>query len=457
MSDLSSPPPSSLDEFLGRRALSPRARVLRRAALIAAAILVLAGLYRLFFGHGAPIVHYDTTAVRRGNLSVAVAATGNLQPTNEVQVGSETSGLITEVLVDNNEPVRKGQVLARLDTARLNDAILQAKAQRQSAEASVVQARATLTLARANLARLEQVHTLSGGKVPSASELDTARAEAARDEANVAVAEASVAQAKAALSTAETQFSKAVIRSPVNGVVLSRQIDPGQTVAASFSTPTLFYIAEDLRTMRLDVKVDEADVGEVRAGLEATFTVDAYPEKVFKARVLRVDYGANATRTVTIGATSSSSGASSGSSSVVAYTAVLSVDNPDGILRPGMTATARIVTNERTQVLLVPNPALRFTPQVGGPGKNAGGGVAGAIMFRPKIDTGDRQVGVGRGSTRTVYVLGAGNTPRAVEVKVGETNGNLTEVSGKDLHEGDAVITGQLAGGPASAPAGGPR
>ena len=314
----------------------------------------------------------------------------------------------------------------------------------------MVQTRATLGLARANLSRLEEVSRLSAGKVPSASELDTARAEVARDDANVAVATAAVAQAKAQLSTAQTQFSKAVIRSPVNGVVLSRQIDPGQTVAASFSTPTLFYLAEDLRRMRLDVKVDEADVGQVRPDLSATFTVDAYPTKVFQAKVLRVDYGANATRAMTIGSSSSGTTTTGGSAStVVAYTAVLGVDNAEGILRPGMTATANIVTSERAGVLLVPNPALRFTPQASN-GKPSGGGVTGAIMFRPRIDNGDRQVMLGRGSTRTIYVLGADQKPRPVEVRVGETNGNVTEVSGKDLKEGDAVITGQLAVGPAA-------
>jgi HlyD family secretion protein len=420
----------------------------RQVALVLVGLIVLFVAYRVFVARGAAPVSYATTAARRGNLSVSVSATGNLQPTNEVQVGSETSGLVTEVTVDNNEPVRKGQVLARIDTSRLEDSIRLAKAQLQSAEANVVQARATAGLADANLQRLEQVHALSGGKVPSATELDTARAERARDLANVAVAEAGVAQARAQLSTAETQFSKAVIRSPVNGVVLSRQIDPGQTVAASFSTPTLFYIAEDLRTMRLDVKVDEADVGQVRAGLAATFTVDAYPEKTFKAQVLRVDYGANATRSSAIGSSSSSTTTSGGSSSsVVAYTAVLSVDNADGILRPGMTATANIVTMERTNVLLVPNPALRFTPPAAGDPKAPGGGVTGAIMFRPKMDAGDHQVALGRGSTRRIYVLEANQALRPVEVRLGETNGSVTEVSGEGLHAGDAVVTGLLATG----------
>jgi HlyD family secretion protein len=448
------PPPSTgLEEFLGRQALSPRVRRMRQAAMILAAILVLVGVYRLIFGHGATIVHYATTPARHGNLSVSVSATGNLQPTNEVQVGSETSGLVTEVLVDNNEAVKKGQVLARIDTARLQDTILQARAQLQSAQAVVLQAHATRQLAQTSLARLEEVSKLSAGKVPSATELDSSRADLARDEANVAVADAGVAQARAQLSTAETQFSKAVIRSPVNGVVLSRQIDPGQTVAASFSTPTLFYIAEDLRRMRLDVKVDEADVGQVRSGLLATFTVDAYPDKTFHAKVLRVDYGANATRAVTIGASGSGTTTSGGTSnSVVAYTAVLSVDNADGILRPGMTATATIVTSERANVMLVPNPALRFTPQAVDGSKPSGGGVTGAIMFRPKIDTGDRQVGLNRGSTRTLYVLGKDNAPLPVEVRVGETNGSVTEVIAAGLHEGDAVITGQLATGTTVAP-----
>ncbi|MGB7904275.1 MAG: efflux RND transporter periplasmic adaptor subunit, partial [Steroidobacteraceae bacterium] len=381
----------------------------------------------------------STTPVQRGDLRVTVSATGNLKPTNEVEVGSELSGLVTEVNVDNNDRVTKGQVLARIDTARLQDTIAQSRASLQSAIASVAQAEATAQQTKASLARFEEVHALSGGKVPSAAELDTARAEYARAVAGVRTAEAGVARARAQLSSDQTQFSKALILSPVTGVVLSRQIDPGQTVAASFNAPVLFLIAEDLSAMRLEVKVDEADVGQVAAGQSATFQVDAFPGRTFPARVERVDVGANAS------AGSTTSGNSS--STVVAYTAVLTVDNKDSTLRPGMTATADIVTSEKRDVLLVPNSALRFSPDASAAGGERSGVTRVLMPGPPRGTAGNktREVQIGRGSAQEIYILDAKGEPEPVAVKTGDTNGTLTEVTGATLREGAAVITGKLA------------
>ena len=434
-----SPERSTLDEFLGRQPSSERMRQLRRVAPVAA-LLLLAGLAALYFtGRGNDQPNYATTPVQRGDLRVTVSATGNLQPTNEVEVGSELSGLVTEVNVDNNDQVKKGQVLARIDTARLQDSIAQSRASLQSAIASVAQAEATAQQAKASLARFEEVHKLSGGKVPSAAEFDTARAEYARAVAGVRTAEAGVAQARAQLSSDQTQFSKALILSPVTGVVLSREIDPGQTVAASFNAPVLFLIAEDLGAMRLEVKVDEADVGQVAAGQPATFTVDAFPGRTFPAQVERVDVGANAGT----GSTTSSNA----SNTVVSYTAVLTVDNADATLRPGMTATAEIVTSEKRGVLLVPNAALRFSPDASA-ASGERSGVTKVLMPGPPRGTAGnktREVKIGRGSEQRVYVLDAQGEPEAVAVTTGDTNGTLTEVSGDSLREGAAVITGKLA------------
>ncbi len=425
-----------LDEFLGRRPPSRRARLLRQA-LPFAAVLLLA-LAALFFTRREPPPSFATQQVQRGDLRVTVSATGNLQPTNEVEVGSELSGLVTEVNVDNNDQVTRGQVLARIDTARLQDSITQSKASLQSAVADVAQAEATAQQTKAALARFEEVHALSGGRVPSAAELDTARAEYARAIAGVRTAEAGVARARAQLSSDQTQFSKALILSPVTGVVLSRQIEPGQTVAASFNAPVLFVIAEDLSAMRLEVKVDEADVGQVAAGQSATFQVDAFPGRTFPAQVERVDVGANAGT----GSTTSSS-----SSTVVAYTAVLAVNNSDSTLRPGMTATAEIVTSEKKDVLLVPNAALRFSPDGGAKERT---GVTKVLMPGPPRGTASaqsREVKIGRGSAQQVHVLGADGQPQPVAVTTGDTNGTLTEVTGDSLRAGDAVITGVLAAG----------
>ena len=442
--------PSDIDTFLGVEPPSRHGKLLKWGAIAIGVILLLALVWRLFFAAGSA-VSYATTPVQRGDLEVSVSATGNLAPTTQVNVGVEQSGTIEDVLVNNNDRVVKGQVLARLDLSKLRDALNQARASYRQAVATIAQNRAQAQQDKATLDRYQEVARLSGGKVPSATELDVARGTYARDVANVQAAQAAATAAQAQVSTAETNVSKGVIYSSVNGVVLSRQVQPGQTVAASFSTPTLFTIAEDLSQMKLEVKVDEADVGEVRAGQAARFTVDAYPNRSFPATVTRVDFGANATPQINSAGTT----VTSSTTNVIAYTAALSVANPDEVLKPGMTATAEIVTAQKRGVLLVPNAALRFNPnRGGGSGKqSAGGGLAGAMVPKmPGRRSGggggggaDKTASIGRGSKQAVYIVGADGKPQRVDVKVGSTNGSLTEVVGGDLKAGDRVITGKLA------------
>ena len=443
------PDKAELEEFLG----APAPKPWYKRPLFIAGIVVLLGLIyllaRCFAGPGE--AGYATETVRRGNMQVTVTATGNLQPTNEVQVGSEQSGLVTQVFVDNNDRVTQGQPLARLDTARLQDALTQARAGLASAQAQVATAQATAAQNRADLARQEEVFRVSGGRVPARTELDAARATYRRGVAGVRAADAGVTQARAELSSAQTNLSKATIYSPVNGVVLSRQVDPGQTVAASLSAPVLFTIAEDLSQMKLEVRVDEADVGQVAAGQRATFTVDAYPGRTFQATVLRVDVGANASGSTTSGS-SASNASTSTANTVIAYTAVLSVANPEMLLRPGMTATAEIVTAERRNVILVPNAALRWSPERDAAANKGSGGAASVLVPRGGRRGrggagGGREVTIGRGSRQTVYVLGADGQPQAVQVVVGESNGSVTEVVSGDLREGQEVITSRLAPG----------
>jgi HlyD family secretion protein len=443
---------ASLEDFLG----APAARPWYKRPLFLVGIVVLVGLIYLLSRCFAGTAEggYATETARRGNLTVTVSATGNLQPTNEVQVGSEQSGLVTQVFVDNNDRVVQGQPLARLDTARLQDSLVQAQAGLASAQAQVATAEATAAQARANLARQEEVFRVSNGRVPSRTELDAARAESRRGVAGVLSAQAQVTQARAQLSSAQTNLSKATIYSPVTGVVLSRQIDPGQTVAASLSAPTLFTIAEDLSAMKLEVRVDEADVAQVHEGQRATFTVDAYPGRTFQAQVLRVDVGANASGSTTSG---SSASAAAGTGSVIAYTAILTVQNPEMLLRPGMTATAEIVTTERRNVLLVPNAALRWSPERDAAAtRGQAGGVTSVLVPRGGRGGrggrgagagGGREVSIGRGSRQTVYVLGADGVPAPVRIVVGESNGSVTEVTGGDLREGQDVIVARLAPG----------
>lgn len=432
-----------LTQFLGVEPPSRRARLVKWGA-VAVVVLVVALLAARWIFGGTPPAAYAVQPIERGNLTVPVSATGNLTPTKQVNVGSEQSGIITDVYVQNNDRVARGQPLARLDTARLTDTLQQSIAAVASAEASVAQNQATLMQAQATLARYQEVYRLSGGKVPSQTELDTARADYARAVANVRAARAAVTQAQATVRTNRTNLAKATIYSPVDGVVLSRQAEPGQTVAAGLQVTTLFTIAEDLSRMKLEVKVDEADVGEVRAGQAARFTVDAYPGRTFPATVTRVDVGANATPQVNSAGTTVTS-----TSTVVAYTAILSVANPELQLKPGMTATADIITAERRGVLLVPNAALRFRPDAAGAGQSRGG-LASVMVPRPRRGGGggggaQRQAEIGRGSRQTIYVLGDKGQPRPIEVVVGQSNGSQTEVSGPGVKPGLQVVTGRLA------------
>jgi len=384
-------------------------------------LLAIAGLVLLAARNEAN-PRYEVEEVKRGRLEVTVSATGNLQPTNQVDVGSELSGIIDKVFVDVNDEVKRGQVLARLDTRRLEDQVARSRAALAAAEASVAQARATLQDARANLARLEEVSRLSGGRVPSQAELETGRANVAKAEAALRSAEASVEQARATLRTDETNLAKASIRSPIDGVVLTRKVEPGQTVAASLQAPVLFTLAEDLTRMELQVNVDEADVGQVKPGQKATFTVDAWPGRKYPAVIERVAYGSQVTE------------------GVVYYPTTLRVNNDDLSLRPGMTATAEILTAVHEDVLLVPNAALRFVPRTGEAKRKKG--ILDALLPKPPRPESGRvpKEAKRKDAPRRVYVLKDG-VPTPVEVKTGLTNGRVTEILEGELKPGMQVIT----------------
>lgn len=368
---------------------------------------------------------YVTEPASKGNLTLTVTANGTLQPTRSVNIGSELSGTVLRVLVDVNDRVKKGQILVELDTAKLNDQVLRAKAALASAQAQLAQANATVKESSASLARLEEVAKLSGGKVPSKTELDSARAAHERAVAAGASARANVDSARASLATDETNRAKASIRSPTDGVVLTRSVDPGNAVAASLQAVTLFTVAEDLSQMRLQVNVDEADVGRVKIGQPASFTVSAFPSRRFPAKITRVAYGSTIT------------------DNVVTYQTLLDVENGDLSLRPGMTATSTITAVERKNVLLVPNTALRFTPQTSAAAAPSGSNIMASVMPRmPR--SGARKSATG-GAAKQVWVLREG-APVAVNVTPGISDGRMTEITGGDLTEGMAVITDQRAG-----------
>lgn len=336
---------------------------------------------------------YVTMPVERGDLLVTVTATGTLQPTNQVDVGSEVSGAIRQVFVDFNDTVTAGQPIAELDTAQLEARVASARASLAVQEAALLQAEATVAEAEAKLKRSRE---LASQSVASQQALEADEAAAKRAAAQVASARAQVTSAQAALREAETALGKAVIRSPIAGIVISREVEPGQTVAASFQTPVLFKIAEDLRHMELHLDVDESDIGQVREGQAATFRVDAYPGKTFAAHIVSVRFNPREVN------------------NVVTYETVLSVDNPELLLRPGMTATAEIRVAERKNVVLVPNRALRFIPP--------------ALGAAEADDAGER-----------VFVLRDGEAV-PVRVTTGLGNEEHTELVGGELEPGTQVI-----------------
>ncbi|MFT3848361.1 MAG: efflux RND transporter periplasmic adaptor subunit [Propionivibrio sp.] len=383
-------------------------------------VVAIAAYFALSGGNGTAQGRYLTEEATTGNLVVTISASGTLAPTRSVDVGSELSGTLEAVLVNENDTVKQGQVVARLDISKLQDTAAKSRAAVAAAQANVAQMEATVAESRANLNRLRYVAELSGGKVPSKTELESAEASQQRAVANVDSARAAVVQAQATLKSDETNIAKAVIRSPINGVVLTRKVEPGQTVAATMTTPVLFSLAEDLTKMELQVKVDEADVGNVQVGQPASFTVAAWSGRSFPATLERVGIGSTTT------------------DNVVTYKTVLAVANDDLALRPGMTATARIVTANRENVLMVPNAALRFSPPNGA---EAGpqGSILSRLMPRPPQQR-KAQVRNSSGAEPQVWVLDNGQ-PKPVAVQVGASNGRQTEITGGDLKVGMAVIT----------------
>ncbi|WP_303722642.1 efflux RND transporter periplasmic adaptor subunit [Malonomonas rubra] len=389
------------------------------------ALVVVAVLFFLITEEEKTVPVYSTRDIKTGKLVVTVTATGNLQPTNQVEVGSELSGIVEEIFVDVNDHVKSGQVLAQLDRSKLNDAVTMSRANLVAAQAQVLQAEATAEEARAALGRYQRVAELSGGKVPSKNEMDVAEATLKRAEANVSSANAGVLQAEANLQSDETNLEKARIRSPIDGVVLERDIDPGQTVAASFQAPVLFLLAEDLSKMELHVDIDEADVGQVKEGQTATFSVDAWPGRQYEAVITRVEYGSQET------------------DGVVSYRTVLAVKNDDLSLRPGMTGTADITTLIHENAVLVPNAALRFTPPVAsGEESKQSGSVVMKLFPRPRMQSHKKQI-ASNGASPRVWVLQE-ERPMAIDVTVGSTDGQSTEILDGSLKPGMQVITEAL-------------
>lgn len=425
MSDSNAERSADVAKVLGLDRSGSRPRRLRRFLLfvVVVAVAVASGIFWETRGKTNAIA-YETQPAQRGDLVVSVSATGTLEPIKEVEVGIEVSGTIKTVEVDYNDHVEVDQVLARLDTSKLEAQALQSSSALEAARAKLLQAQATVQEAEAQMARLNEVRKLSGGKMPSQSEYDTQKAAQARARADEASAKAAVAQAQATLDANRSDLDKAVVHSPINGVVLKRSIEPGQTVAAMFQSPVLFTLAEDLTQMELQVDIDEADVGQVKEGQEATFTVDAYPDEVFPARTTEVRYGSETVN------------------GVVTYKAVLKVDNARLTLRPGMTATAQITVNKRDNALLIPNAALRFTPpKAQTEVKSGGGGVLSSILpHPPHPESTPRDETNAKSKDQQVWILRDGQLT-AIPITKGLSDGKMTEVISGELEPGMELVT----------------
>ncbi len=369
-------------------------------AVVVLLVLIAAAAAGLQYWRTERPAGYVTAPVSRGGLTVTVNATGTLAPRDQVDVGAEISGRLDKVNVDYNDHVKKGQVLAVVNTDPIQAQLAQAQAALNANRATVVLNEATV---RETLDRRDRARSLLAMGGISAQDLKTAEETYERAVASVAKAKADVANAAAQVSLYNTQIGKAQIRAPIDGVVLDRKVSTGQTVAATFQTPVLFTLASDLSTMELDVDIDEADIGAVREGQTATFTVDAYPQRVFDAKLVTLH---NAAKTV---------------NGVVTYQGVLAVENKAMLLRPGLTATAEILVSESKDTLLVPNGALRFTPPA-----------ADSSAPPPKGTNGELK---GR-----VWVLEEGK-PAPRDLTIGRSDGRSTEVLSGDLKLGDRVIT----------------
>jgi len=426
---------------------SPRKRLFKRLALLSFLVAAGGGAFfgvRYYRAHQETGPRFETVTVDRGRITARVTATGTVSALVTVLVGSQVSGRIAHLGVDFNSEVKKGQIIAKIDPELF-------RAAREQARANYIAAKGNLAKAKAQaddaVRQAERSKELAARELIALADRDTAVSTAAAALAQVQASEGSVKQAEASLHSAEVNLTYTTIVSPIDGVVISRSVDVGQTVAASLQAPTLFTIAEDLKKMQVDTNVAEADVGKLQPGMPATFTVDAYPSERFRGKVRQIR---NAPQTV---------------QNVVTYDAVIDVDNAELKLKPGMTANVTFIVADHADSVRLANAALRFRPSAdllpktaaSGSARAGGAAAPGDGSERRGAGSGRGRFGAGSGNhertldARTVWLL-RGNVPEQRSIRVGVTDGSFTELVEGDVKPGDALITGAQSDANAQAP-----
>jgi len=389
-------------------------------------LIITAGVYYYFVinkENQSTKVQFNTNTIKKGDVLVSVMATGNTEPTNSVDIGIEVSGTVKEVYVDFNDEVKIGQVLAKLDTTKLQSKVDSSRASLTIAKANQKESLVNVKNKKLNYNRTLKMYEESKGKYPSQNELDDTRFSYESSLASYDSAKAKVLQAQFNLQTDEENLQKAVVKSSINGIVLNREVEVGQTVAASMSTPTLFTLAKDLSKMDLVVSIDEADVADIKKDLDVTFTVDAYPNETFKGKIKQVRYNP-----VDV-------------NGVVTYETVVLVNNEKLLLRPGMTSSAKIFTKQIKNKLLVPNAAFRFKPKTNKVKQKSGMNSLVSQQRRPKREAKTKQLGKPK-DIKAIWILEDGE-PKRVRVKTLASDGKFTAVESRDLKIDDEIIISQ--------------
>ena len=371
-------------------------------------------------------ISYNTQKIKKGDIEVVVNVTGNLKPTNSVEIGIEVSGTIKEIYVDFNDEVTVGQVLAVLDTRKLQSQVDSSSASLIIAKANQQESLVNVNNKKLNLDRTLKMYNQSNKKYPSKNEVDEVRFAYESSLASYDSAKAKVLQAQSNLKTDQQNLEKAVVKSSINGIVLNREVEVGQTLAATMSAPKLFTLAKDLTNMDLIVSIDEADVADIKKDLDVTFNVDAHPNEIFKGKIKQVRYNPVEVN------------------GVITYETVVGVNNERLLLRPGMTASAKIITKESKDNILIPNTALRFKPLIQEPQAKQNSGMNNLVGARAPRKSGEPK-NINKSEFKEVWIL-ENKEPKKVRVKILESDGKFTSVESHDLKIDDEIIVSQRSG-----------